>query len=58
MENFSNHLNQLPDPQERKFIKRLGLQNCRQWLVNKCGAGISKILNKKFLKFSKLKKKF
>jgi len=41
MENFSNNLNNLPEPKERAFIKRLGLHNCRKWLITKCGPNIS-----------------
>lgn len=39
MENF---INETPDPKERKFIKKYGLQNYRNWLVDKCGTNIRK----------------
>jgi len=38
-----NLLNDLADPKERKFIKKFGLQNYRNWLISKCGPNISNI---------------
>jgi len=57
MENFPNFLNDTPDPKERKFIKKYGLQNYRNWLINKCGPNIRKklsIIKKIILIFHKL----
>lgn len=42
MENLPNFMNESSNPKERKYIKKFGLQNVRNYLISKCGVNIGK----------------